>query len=127
MTSWTTISFSRKNNALVIRLRIVRPRFDSLQGKGNFSLLHRVQTDSGSHPASYPMDTGGYFLEVKQPGREAHRWHPSSAEVKNPCSYTSTPPYIFMAWYLVKHRATLLLYLCREIGGLGVRFRWARV
>jgi hypothetical protein len=26
-----------------------------------FSLLHSVQTDSGVHPASYPMATGGSF------------------------------------------------------------------
>jgi hypothetical protein len=28
-------------------------------GAGNFSLHHCVQNDSGSHPASYPMGTGG--------------------------------------------------------------------
>jgi hypothetical protein len=26
----------------------------------------------------------------------------SSAEVKNAWSYTATPPYVFMAWYLIK-------------------------
>jgi hypothetical protein len=30
-------------------------------GAGNFSLHHRVQTDSGSHPASYPLHTRGSF------------------------------------------------------------------
>jgi hypothetical protein len=30
-----------------------------------FSLLHVVQTDSGVHPASYPMGTGGSFSGVK--------------------------------------------------------------
>jgi hypothetical protein len=28
----------------------------------------------------------------------------SRAEVKNAWSYTSTPQYVFMAWYLVKHK-----------------------
>jgi hypothetical protein len=28
---------------------------------GNFSLHHCVQTDSGAHPASYPMSTSGSF------------------------------------------------------------------
>jgi hypothetical protein len=28
---------------------------------GSFSLLHRVQTGSGAHPASYPMGTRSYF------------------------------------------------------------------
>jgi hypothetical protein len=30
-------------------------------GAGNFSLHHRVQTDSGAHSASYPMGTGYSF------------------------------------------------------------------
>jgi hypothetical protein len=29
---------------------------------------------------------------------------PSSTEVKNACGYTSTLPYVFMVWYLIKHR-----------------------
>jgi hypothetical protein len=29
---------------------------------------------------------------------------PSSAEVKSEWSSTSTPQYVFMAWYLVKHK-----------------------
>jgi hypothetical protein len=41
-----------------------------------------VQTDTGAHPASYPMGTGGSF-----PGAKMRPWHwpltPSSAEVKN--------------------------------------------
>jgi len=28
-------------------------------GAGTFSLRHHVQTDSGAHPASYPMDAVG--------------------------------------------------------------------
>jgi hypothetical protein len=33
-----------------------------IPGRGkNFSLLHKVQTCSGSHPASYPVSTGGSF------------------------------------------------------------------
>jgi hypothetical protein len=28
----------------------------------NFSLPHRVQIGSGSHPASYPVGNGGLFL-----------------------------------------------------------------
>jgi hypothetical protein len=50
---------------------------------GNFSLFNRVQTGSGAHPASYPMGTGGSFLWVKRPGREADHSPPCSAEVKN--------------------------------------------
>jgi hypothetical protein len=58
---------------------------------GNFSLHHRVQTGSGAQPYSYTMGT-----RVKWPGREADHSPPSSAEVKNAWSYTSTPQYAFM-------------------------------
>jgi hypothetical protein len=61
-------------------------------GAGNFSLGHSFQTGSGAHPASYPTDTGRSFPGVKRPGREADHSLPSSAEVKNAWSYTSTPP-----------------------------------
>jgi len=37
-------------------------------------------------------------------GREADNSPSSGAEVKNMWIYTSTPHYVFMAWYLVKHR-----------------------
>jgi hypothetical protein len=56
---------------------------------GNFSLHHCVQTGSGAHPASCPMGTS---LRVKRQRREADPSPPSSAEVKNAWSYTSTPP-----------------------------------
>jgi hypothetical protein len=50
------------------------------------------------------MDTGGSFPGGKAAGGEADHSPPSSAEVKNAWSYTSTPQYVFMAWCLVKHR-----------------------
>jgi hypothetical protein len=43
--------------------RMIGVRFTA--GAGNFSLLRRVQTGSGAHPASYPMGTWGYFPEGK--------------------------------------------------------------
>jgi hypothetical protein len=42
-----------------------------------------------------------------QLGHEADHSPPSSAQVKNAWSYTSTPQYIFMAWCLIKHRIHL--------------------
>jgi hypothetical protein len=54
-------------------------------------------TGSGVHPTSYTMGTGGSFLGVKRPGREAEHSPPTSAEVKKMWIYTSTPPYAFMA------------------------------
>jgi hypothetical protein len=49
-------------------------------------------------------------LKVKRPGNEADHSPPSSAEVKNAWSYTSTLPYVFMALYLVKHRGKFIIY-----------------
>jgi hypothetical protein len=43
-----------------------RVRFSA--GAGNFSLHHRVQNGSGSHPASYPMGTRGSFPRDKAAG-----------------------------------------------------------
>jgi hypothetical protein len=43
-----------------------------------------VQTDSGAHPASCTMGTGGPFVGTKaRPGRDADHSPPSSAEVEN--------------------------------------------
>jgi hypothetical protein len=57
-----------------------RVRFSAVAG--NFSLQHRVQNASGTHPASYPMGTRGSFPVVKRPGRKTEHSAPSSAEVK---------------------------------------------
>jgi hypothetical protein len=45
---------------------------------------------SGAHPTSCPMGTGALTPGVKRPGREDDYSPPSSAEVKNTWSYTST-------------------------------------
>jgi hypothetical protein len=76
-----------------------RPRGRSLSPGGGqeFLLLHVVQTGPGVHPTSYPMGTGGSFLGVKRPGREADHSLPTSAEVMKMRIYTSTLPYAFMA------------------------------
>jgi hypothetical protein len=68
-----------------------RVRFPA--GAGNFSLHYCVRIGSGTHPVFFPMGAGGSFPGgVKRPGREADHSPPSSAEVKNAWSYTSTPP-----------------------------------
>jgi hypothetical protein len=43
-------------------------RVRSPAGAGNFSFHHRVQKDSGAHPASYPMGTRGSFAGGKVAG-----------------------------------------------------------
>jgi hypothetical protein len=72
--------------SIVTRLRAGRPRFDSRQGQGMFLFA------TGSSPG------------LRRPGCEADHSPQSSAEVKNVWSCTSTTPYVFMAWCLVKHR-----------------------
>jgi hypothetical protein len=61
------------------------------------SLLHRVQTGSGAHPASYPMGTGS---------------SDSGAKI-----YTCISPMCFRGVYLIKHRGNFvfILYLRTSI------------
>jgi hypothetical protein len=55
----------------------------SIPGKArDFSLLHSVQTDSGAHPASYKIDTGGSVTGIKQPGLESDNSPPRSRMLK---------------------------------------------
>jgi hypothetical protein len=70
---------------------------------GYFSLRHRFQTGTGAHSASYPVGTDAVIQGVKWPRRKAGHSPPSSAEVKNAYSCTSTSQYDFMSWCLVKH------------------------
>jgi hypothetical protein len=46
---------------------------------------------------------------VKWLGHKADHSPSSSAEVKNVWSYTSTPPFVFMVWHLVKSRDNFTL------------------
>jgi hypothetical protein len=71
--------------------------FDFREGQNIFPFLDGVQIGSETHPASYPMVTGGSFPGVKRPGRAADNSPPPSAGVKNACSYAS------MAQCLTKH------------------------
>jgi len=41
-------------------------------------------------------------LGLRLPGLETDNSSPSSAEVTNAWNYTSTSPYVFMVWYLIK-------------------------
>jgi hypothetical protein len=51
----------------------------------------------------YPIQwvSGDISPEPKRPGREADNSPPTSAQIKKTWTYTSTPPYVFMAWCLV--------------------------
>jgi hypothetical protein len=58
---------------------------------------------------------GALSLGVKWPGREADHSPPSSAEVKNSWSCTSTPQYAFMARCSIKAQGHLYLYILYTI------------
>jgi hypothetical protein len=61
-------------------------------------------------PTQPPVQWIPRFLTpgLKLPGRETDHSPQSSAEVKNAWSCISNPQYVFMVWYLVKHRGTNL-------------------
>jgi hypothetical protein len=67
------------------------------QRKEILSLCYRVQTGFGAHASSHPKGTRGSFL-----GPVADHALQCSIKVKNAWSSTSSPPYVFMAWYLIK-------------------------
>jgi hypothetical protein len=47
---------------------------------------------------------GAFSPAVKPPECEDIHSSASSAEVKNAWTYTSSPSYVLMAWYLLKHK-----------------------
>jgi hypothetical protein len=53
-----------------------------------------------------------HFPGVELPGREADTPPAPSTEIKNARSYTSTPPFLFMAWLLIKHFT--LTFACKS-------------
>lgn len=71
-------------------LRTERSGVRTLGGARVVSLLPRVQTDCGTHPASYSWVPVDLTLGDKQVGREAGLLPLSSAEVKNEWKCTST-------------------------------------
>jgi hypothetical protein len=64
-----------------------------LVGARAFSLLN-IQNGFGAHPLSFPVVTRYSYPGVEQQGQE---WW----------NYTSVPPYIFMAWCIIKHKDNL--------------------
>jgi hypothetical protein len=85
--------------------------FDSQQEEVSF-LRHSIQTGSEIHPAYYRTATGGKIpTGVKRPELEPDNSPPSSAYVQNVWSYSSTSPYAFIEWCLIKGK--LYGFLCR--------------
>jgi hypothetical protein len=58
---------------------------------GQEFLLHIIQTGSGSHPASYPVDAGFAFAKIQVAGHETDHSLPATADVKKTLIYIPTP------------------------------------
>jgi hypothetical protein len=78
--------------------------FESRQGLGIFLFISTSGPALGPTQPPIQWVPWTLCLGVKQPGHEADQSPPSSAEVKGTWSYTSTPPYVFMACCLDKDR-----------------------
>jgi hypothetical protein len=89
--------------------------FDSRLGLEIFLFTTASRTALGPTQPPIQWVPAAFSLGVKRPGREVDHLPPSSAEVKNASSYTSTPQYVFMAWCLVKHRDNFTFYQDRDL------------
>jgi hypothetical protein len=78
--------------------------FDSQWGLGIFLFIIASRTALGPIQTPIQWVPGALSLGEKRLGCEADHSPPSSAEVKNAWSYTSTQ-YAFMVWCLVKKKA----------------------
>jgi hypothetical protein len=83
------MSMHRRDSSVGIATDYRMNGWRSIPSKGN-TFLHSVQTESGTHPVSYPMGTGSVFPGVKEKGEVDHKTSPS-AEVKNSGVIPSLP------------------------------------
>jgi hypothetical protein len=106
--------------AMVSRLQTAQPRNRGLV-LGRSSTFFTLQRPN-RHWESPSLLSGGFFFRGKVASALSYQSPPSSAEVKNAGSYTPTPPYIFMAWCLIKPRD---LTFCSAL--LFTFFVWCRL
>jgi len=95
------------SGSIVNKLQAGGPGFNSRWWVGISCPRHRDKTCFGAHSAFYEKGTEDSFPWGTTAGLETDRSPPSSTEVKNSWIYTSTPPYVFMPWYIIKHRICL--------------------
>jgi len=106
--------------SIVTRLQAGRPLFDSRQEQRFLSVRHHAQADHPTHPASRPTCTGSSFPGVK--AAEAWNW-PLTSSLCRGEEYVKLYlhfPYVFMAWYLTKHKENFTITsfqcLCPIVG-----------
>jgi hypothetical protein len=85
--------------------------FKSRQELGMFPFTTTSRPALGPTQSPVKWIPGSLSLGIKRPEHEADHSPPSSTEVKNVWSYTSTPQYAFMEWCSVKAQEHLYLYL----------------
>jgi hypothetical protein len=98
-------------SGIALSYRLDDRGFESRQGLGIF--LFTAASTPVLGPTQPPIQSvpGAFSLGVKRPEREEDHSPPSSGELKNAWSYTSTPQYTFMALCSVKAQGQLYLYL----------------
>jgi len=84
-----------------------REQLSSRVKKGLFVFTIASKLALGPRQPPIQWVLANVFLEVKRLGLEANNSPPSSSDVKNAWSYTSTPKYVFMAWCLGKAQGQL--------------------
>ena len=75
-------------------------------GGTDILLLANVETRSCANPLATERVSGNPSSRAKRLGHEADL-SSSGGQIKNAWSYTSTPAYVFIEWYLMVHRDNL--------------------
>jgi len=88
----------------------LKPHFCSVKTHHQHELKGHIHTDLVVNCTFYLSFKSSPTVEW--PGeREADHSSPSISEIKNSWYYTPLLQYVFMAWYLVKHRDITLHYI----------------
>jgi hypothetical protein len=78
--------------------------FNSWQGQGYFLFVTVSRPAVGPTQAPIKWVLGALSAGAKQLGHEADHSPIPSTKIKKMWKYKATPPYIIMAWCLIKHR-----------------------
>jgi hypothetical protein len=101
-------TFSLVSNVSRLQTELQENRGSIPGGGRDFSFRRRFQTGSGTHPASYPLDTKSCFTGGK-PAGAVKLAIPLCLfpKVKKEWEYSSSPHY-FIAWCLIKPRGNFV-------------------
>jgi hypothetical protein len=90
-------------------------------GVQDFTVVKKVHTDYGTHPASYLVGTLGCFRGVKRANGNGNHPPSASAEAKNKWRSPSTPP--LLSWRAKETLPSPLLKILRH--GDGAEWRYS--